>query len=220
MARAHRVLTRRRVILLPSQKDSANTTSSIANNDRTFRLLLHDVARVTQSTDFQTACSEAAHGNRRMPFCALLPCYQTPPSPLRSISPKSRRRFRAAHSRVGQPGSAVRNREETLHQDGDDGSHPGSRPIRQSFGDEAAANDKTAKDQPLQLATWPPSERAKTMPSCHGRGLVFSPFAAHRAWQFLGCLSIPMYPAHKHVIKAPSQRASPRNRWSSSTHSV
>ena len=104
MARADRVLTRRRVILLPSQEDSASTTSSIANNDRTFRLLLHGVARVT---DFQTACSEAAHGNRRMPFCALLPCCQTPPSPLRSVSPKSRRRFRAAHSRVGQPGSAA-----------------------------------------------------------------------------------------------------------------
>jgi len=111
-------------------------TRQITANVCAFRVLLHGVARVT---DFQTACSEAAHGNRRMPFCALLPSCRTPPSLLRSTLPRPRRRFRAAHSRVGQPGSAIRNREETLHQDGDDGSHPGSRPIRQSFGDEAAA---------------------------------------------------------------------------------
>ena len=79
-------------------------TRQITANVCAFRVLLHGVARVT---DFQTACSEAAHGNRRMPFCALLPSCRTPPSLLRSTLPRPRRRFRAAHSRVGQPGSAA-----------------------------------------------------------------------------------------------------------------
>ena len=47
---------------------------------RAFCVLPHGVARATQSADFRTASSKAAHGNHRMPFCALVPCYQTPPS--------------------------------------------------------------------------------------------------------------------------------------------